>query len=132
MTDVFDELFYVDIAHKSDLLDNSTGDLDTIGGKENIKNALFHRIVTEKGTIIHRPTFGVGIKSYQNEPNSIANQLKIAGDIKKELEQDSRVDEVKEVSLLRDDEQHDRVRIRVVAILAGLGETTIEEVFYNG
>lgn len=132
MGNVFDELFYVDIAHKSDYLENSTGDLDVIRGKENIKNHIFHTIVTEKGALIHRPDWGVGIKSFQNEPNSIANQLEIADRIKKDLEKDSRIEEVKEVSLLRDDEAYDMVRIRVVALLAGIGETTIEEVFENG
>jgi phage baseplate assembly protein W len=89
-----DEILLTDIAHKSDFLKTATGDLDIISGLENVKDALFRRLVTTPGTLIHRPNYGVGIERFQNAPNTLGNQRLIANRIQEQFEQDPRVEAV--------------------------------------
>jgi phage baseplate assembly protein W len=120
-----EEIYGKDIAHKSDYIVTPTGDLDTIAGLENVKDALLRRLVTTPGSLIHRPNYGVGIKSYQNAPSSLAYQRELAGKIKEQFELDPRVDEVLGVAVDYDDLEPQKVLIKVRLNLVGYGETAM-------
>ncbi len=132
MADVLDEIFYVDVAHKKDFLESSTKDLDTIGGRNNVVDAILRRVATSPGELVHRPEYGVGIQNYLNAPNSVNLQLKLAQDIRVQLERDERIESVKEVSVFVENNDHDKLKVKIKVDLRGIGETDIEEVFQNG
>jgi hypothetical protein len=88
------ELLGRDIVHKSDYVRAVAGDLDTVEGLTNYKLALFHRLITSPGSLIHRPNYGVGLKDFQNSPSTLGAQRQLAIRIKDQFELDPRTDEV--------------------------------------
>lgn len=113
------------IAHVGALMATSRGDLATIEGLANLKNALFHRLVTVPGTLVHRPTYGVGIKNYQNAPNSFSMQQALAAKIKEQFEQDPRVEEVTSVAIQADDDNPQMVVVAVSVKPIGYSEVSM-------
>lgn len=111
-----------DIAFKGDFIRTATGDIDTISGLENVKNALFHRLITSPGTLIHRPGYGVGIKDFQNAPMTIDTQRELAMRIKERFEEDPRVEEVSGVQVQVEDTRPDRITVLVRVKIAGYDE----------
>lgn len=101
------------IAHVGDLKRTPNGDLGTIEGLANLKNALFHRLMTQPGSLVHRPTYGVGILAYQNAPNSFTIQRKLAALIQEQFLQDPRVKEVTSVRITSEDNTPQRTVIAV-------------------
>jgi phage baseplate assembly protein W len=118
-----DESLLRDIVHISDLKLSSKGDIDTISGLENVKNALFHRLVTLPGSLAHRPGYGVGISRFQNAVASLSVQREIAGRIQEQFEEDPRVEGVKSVKVIVDDKRPDLVTFIVKVKIRGYGET---------
>lgn len=108
-----DEVFKRDIAFKGDFVLTPTGDIDVISGLENLKQALFHRIITSPGSLVHRPTYGVGIKDYLNGPASLSLQTELARRIQEQLILDPRVEEVLGVGFSFTDSRPDLTRIVV-------------------
>lgn len=118
-----DEFLKTDIAHKGDFVVSASGDLELISGLENLKEALFRRLMTTKGAIIHRPDYGVSIKSFQSALNSIENQRRLAGTIKEQFELDPRVEAVTGVSFKVDDNKPDMIQVNCKVSVRGYGET---------
>ena len=118
-----DEFLKRDVAFKSDFVITATGDLDLIEGLGNVKEALFRRLLTTKGSIIHRPEYGCSIKEYQNAINSIENQRSLARTIKEQFEEDVRVESVSGVSFNVDDNKPDMIKVNVKVSIKGYGET---------
>ncbi len=112
-----------DIRHNNDFSRLSGGDLDTISGLENMKQAIFRRIMTSKGTIIHRPNYGVGLKSYQNATISLAVKRQIALDIEEQLLEDERIEAVISVSIdAESNTQPELFNLKLSVKLVGYGE----------
>lgn len=124
-----DELYLTDILHKKDMQVTPQGDIALISGKDNVVDAIIRRIITTKGSIVHRPNYGVGLKRLQNAINSVQKQLELAEDIRVQLADEERVETVKEISVSVDDNNPERLRVFVRADLVGFGEVTISEVF---
>ena len=110
---LLEEYYLKDIALKSDILKTPAGDLQTLTGTNNLHQALFRRLVTVPGTLVHRPNYGVGLKRFINAPNTIDNQRQIANLIKSQFERDFRVEEVTGVSFTLPDTQPDKLTISV-------------------
>jgi hypothetical protein len=121
-----DEFYLVDLAHNKDLLRAPDGDLQTVMGLANLKQALFHRLITSPGSLIHRPDYGVGIKDYQNSLNTLDTQRKIANVIDEQFRKDFRVQEVTGVRVTSEDATPETVRITVKIKPAGLQEVSME------
>lgn len=126
-----DELYGIDIAFKSDFLAASNGDLQVIKAQENVKEALIRRTITEPGTLVHRPEYGVGLKRFVNALNSLDNKRELANRIKVQWEQDERVEEVISVSIQAEDDVPEKLVISVRAELVGLGETELRVIGFN-
>ena len=94
--------FRVDLLHKSDFSLTKTGDLFKIRGKENLRQALFHRLITVPGTLVHRPLYGVGVKTFQNRIDSITNRRDLFNRIVSQFEDDDRVESVDAVTTIQD------------------------------
>jgi len=119
-----DELLKTDIEHKSDLSDQN-GDLKEISGRENMKLAILHRIVTEPGSLIGRPNYGVGIKRFQNALNTVDNRRDLAKRIEENLLRDDRVESVQSVSVQMDPRASDQIVIAVRVKILGFDEVGV-------
>ena len=91
-----------DIAQNGDLIPTPGGDLSTISGLDGLRLALFHCLMTVPGTLVHQPTYGVGIPTYQNGLTSFATQQRLAAVIQEQFAQDPRVSSVSSVSVSLD------------------------------
>lgn len=123
---LIDESLFRDLAHKGDLLAAPNGDIQTISGLKNIKDALFRRLKTQPGSLVHRPDYGVGIKDFQNAPNSLPNQQRLALRVKEQFELDSRVAEVVGLKVTVDDDTPEKTIIFVRIDIEGFGETEMD------
>lgn len=121
------EQFYLtDISHNlTDYVKASNGDVDRISGIANVKSALFRRLITKKGSLTHRPDYGVGMQSYLNAPNSLENQRSLAVAIKEQFERDIRVKQVLGMRATVDDTDPSKIIIFVKVDLEGYGEEEI-------
>lgn len=119
-----DEFLKTDLAFKKDLVPTASGDLDVISGMENVKEALFRRLITTPGTLIHRPEYGVNVKQFQGALNSLENQRRLAMAIQEQFEQDERVEKVLGVSIDSKNRTPDLVIVNVRVKIVGYGETS--------
>ena len=113
MIDNLAELYGRDLFHNGDYDVTDSGDLDTIEGLENLKQALFQRLVTYPGSLIHRPNYGVGIKRFLNSISSLANQRELFTIIQEQFALDPRVEEVTGVLFTTSDGKPQETRILV-------------------
>lgn len=93
--------FYLeDLHHDGDFGAAPNGDLAIIKGKLNLRQQLLHRLITVPGTIVHRPTYGVGVQQWKGDIGSIGRQQALALRIKEQFEQDFRVVKVKGIRII--------------------------------
>lgn len=118
------ETLLTDVQHKKDFVkqDAPGGDLTTISGLENVKQAILRRIMTEPGSLTHRPNYGVGLKQFQNAPASLATHRELANRISQQLRRDSRIAEVTSVSVDVRDSEPEKARILVSVLIVGFDE----------
>lgn len=107
------DAYKVDFAHSGDFVKSPSGDIDWVSGLANLKQALFHRLITVPGTLVHRPTYGVGLPLYQNNISSFMTQQKLASLIEEQFLQDPRVSKVLAVGFIVDDVNSATVTIRM-------------------
>lgn len=121
------EILLTDLKHDGDLsLASGTGDLATISGLDNIRQALYHRLVTTPGSLAHRPEYGCGLKRFQGAPNTVATQRQIAGIINEQFKRDPRIESVTSTQILFDDVSPEKVTIIVAVKLVGYGDTELK------
>lgn len=121
-----DEAYLRDIAHApgDGFLVAADGDIDTVSGIENVKAALFRRLMVVPGTLVHRPNYGVGVKNFLNAVNSLDNQRALATRIKEQFELDFRVREM--IGMRVTTEEGGKVIIFVRVDLEGFGEVQLD------
>lgn len=119
------EIYRKDLACNGDFVKTASGDLDAIQGVENVRQALFGRLVASKGSLIHRPDYGVGIKDFQNSISSIQKQMQLSNRIVEQFSRDPRVEKVLEVSINYKDRTPERVELNIKVRLVGYGDTTL-------
>ena len=98
-----DNFYKVDLLHNGDFKTAPNGDYALAKGIVNLKQALFNRLLTVKGSIVHRPDYGVGIKTFQGALSRISEQRKLANLIKEQFEQDERVDKLESIAVSKQD-----------------------------
>lgn len=99
MANPIDEFYKIDLLHNGDFVAAPNGDFALAKGLVNLKQALFHRLITVPGSLVHRPLYGVGVQLWQNDVGSVARQRELANAIKEQFEQDERVDELKSIKV---------------------------------
>jgi phage baseplate assembly protein W len=102
-----------DIRHYKDYVRTSSGDRERIEGLDNYKEACLRRIITTPGSIVHRPTYGVGAKDYLNAPSTLSKQRELAKKIEEQLMQDPRTEKVSGVSISVNQSKPDLTKIIV-------------------
>lgn len=126
------EIYLTDIKHKGDMVRTSQGNLEKVSGLENAYQQLFHRLITTKGAVVHRPNYGVGAKNYQNVTMTLANQRALALEIKDQFEQDERVEEVTGVLFETEDLEAGKFTVICRVKLVGYGEQSLEFTPFEG
>lgn len=121
-----EEALLTDLLHNGDLRATPSGDIEKISGLLNLKQALFHRLITSPGSLVHRPNYGVGIKNYQNAVNTLDTQRKLATTIVEQFSRDSRINEVSGIRITTEDNDPSVVIIYVRIKAAGYDEVTLE------
>lgn len=118
-----EEILLTDIEHDQDFVrEDGTGDLQTISGLENVRQALLRRLMTVPGSLAHRPEYGVGIKLFQNKPFTLEFQRQIANRISEQFVRDTRVEKVSQVAILPDSNNPSMVKIIVSVKIKGYGD----------
>ncbi len=121
MADI-NEILLTDMANNGDLIRSDTGDIDRVSGFANMKLALFHRLITMPGTLVHRPDYGVGIQQWQNGVNSLAVQQQMALKIRDNFLRDPRIEEVTGISVESGDTTPEQIKITVKVKIRGFDE----------
>jgi phage baseplate assembly protein W len=119
-----EEFLGKDIAHQRDFILTPSGDLETSIGLQNLKEALYRRLLTTPGSLIHRPDYGVGIKNWQNGLNSIARQRELANRISSQFQEDPRIESVSAVEVLPNDNPS-LLQLKVKVKVRGYGESQL-------
>lgn len=109
-----------DISHVRDMSSTASGDLTRIEGVPNLTNALYHRLITTPGSLIHKPGYGVGLKDFQNTINQLSRQRQLAARIEAQFKLDPRVDQVLGVLVNYDELNPSQTTIRVRVKALGL------------
>ncbi len=118
-----DEVIGTDILHRKDFAVAPQGDLDKITGIANLKLRLLHRLVTSPGGFIHLPLYGVGIKDFQNAPNTIGNQIAITKRIDEQFLQDDAVDSIRGITFIKENDTPQSLKMIVRINVRGFGDT---------
>jgi phage baseplate assembly protein W len=126
------EALGTDLAHSVDFVRTASADLGKVAGLANLKQALFHRLLTMPGTLAHRPTYGVGISMFQNTLSSFSIQQRLATLIQEQFKQDPRVEDVLSVAVSNADSSPQLVMIAVSVKVVGYGETTMNFIPFGG
>lgn len=79
---------------RGELTADSDGDFRVVSGRENLKQQLVHRIITDKGTFLFHPDYGCSIRRMLGVINGPTAALLSAEYVKASLLSDDRVSEV--------------------------------------
>jgi phage baseplate assembly protein W len=121
-----EEALLRDVLHNGDIRVTPSGDVELVSGLLNLKQALFHRLLTTPGALVHRPEYGVGIKNYQNAVNTLDTQRRLANTIIDQFQRDSRIREVSGVRISTDETVPGKVVIYVRVKAVGYDEITLD------
>lgn len=132
ITDNTTATFKTDIYFRGDMRATAGGDLMLISGLANLKQALFNRLITVPGTLVGLPNYGVGIRQYQNAPNSFTLQQKLAALIEEQFLQDPRVMRVTSVAISSGDTTPQLAKIAVNIVPVGYTEQQMVFMPFNG
>lgn len=90
----------------------SSGDWPTIAGRDNFREASLRRVVTQQGTMVHRPLYGGNLLSGLERPATDEELTDREVEIDENLRRDPRMGEI-EVSVAVDANVPNRVQVRV-------------------
>ena len=124
MTTIRETIFGTDLnvseqAPGYDLTRSNTGDLKRAQGNENIIQALIMRLSVRRGelALLGWPNYGSRLHELIGEPNNRRTHLRLMAFARAAIEQDPRVQEVKEVRTLVIPGERDVVEIRMDILL---------------
>lgn len=126
------DLLGTDLAFTDDFQISPTGDFDTLSGTDNVKQAIFRRLMTVPGTLLHRPTYGVGLISFQDAPLTLGVKRQLAQRIGEQLPLDPRIKKVVSVSVSSADNTPATVTIVIVVEVVSLGTQSFTFTPFNG
>ncbi len=121
-----DDFYKIDLLHNGDFRAAPNGDFALSKGLDNLKQALNNRLLTVKGTLAHRPDYGVGIKTYKSAIASLTKKRELAKAIEQQFLRDERVTSLDGVAF--DKEEQDGTFIIKYSITTAAGEG-LEESF---
>ncbi|MCI0346434.1 MAG: GPW/gp25 family protein [Chloroflexi bacterium] len=72
-----------------------TGDLPSVGGRDNLHAALRARALTSPSELLHRPDYGAGVLDQLEHPNTPTRRAQLANALRRNLLRDGRVTDVR-------------------------------------
>lgn len=82
-----------------ELVDNEQGDLKTVEGIENLKQAISLRLMTSKGSLVLHPDYGCDIIKLIGQKRTFSNIIKIKLEAERQIKMDFRVKTVKNIKV---------------------------------
>lgn len=125
-TSRLDENLLIDLRFDGGLQATKTGDLLTVKGLANLRQALFNRLITVPGTLAHRPEYGAGIKRWQNKLESFTNKREAALAVQTQFLLDRRVEDVLAVQFTQDDLNPGKFTVLVRVNVVGYNNQEIQ------
>ncbi len=106
-----------------DLKATFRGDLETVGDRNNLAQAIINRLLTRRGELTHfgHPNYGSRLYLLIGELNNVKQRAKAELYIRECLAQESRIELVKEVSFAKANRQEDRDTLRVLIRVKPIG-----------
>ena len=93
------------------------GDVQTVEGVENLKQALLARLLTPMGSLLLHPGYGSTIHDMIGRKNTIDNMRILEDEIVKTLKKDSRVENVvAESSYIEEDTYHGEFTVQLFSL----------------
>jgi len=85
----------------ADLMVNRKGDIQTVSGRENLGQAIMHRLLTRKGELgdLGHPDYGSRLYELIGKPNDERTRDLVRSYIKECIQQESRVQEIVNVTV---------------------------------
>jgi phage baseplate assembly protein W len=77
----------------------AAGDLPTVRGLDNLRRAIFRRLVVSPGEWKSRPDYGVGIKQFLKKPLTAARKAELYNRIVENLRRDARIERIDAVRI---------------------------------
>lgn len=122
-----EDIFLRDFSRsEGDLSVSHSGDLETVTGLSNLKQALLHRFLTRPGTLIHRLDYGVGLQDFQGAVMSFERKRQLAVRIDEQARRDPRVVRVREVAIREMEDNTYGMIISVKLDAVGFGPVSFE------
>ncbi len=117
--EVQQDLFGTDILFTDDLQVGSNGDYITVKGIENLRMAIWRRLITRPGEFKYRPQYGVGIMSFVKKPLTKANLETLTRRIRENLAQERRISKIVSIDVLRQELDGDPGIVVTIVFEAG-------------
>lgn len=114
-----EESYKRDLRFDNDLGVTQRGDLEQVDGLENLRQAIYNRILTTRGGIAHRPSYGVGLGQYQGDLGKLSTQQRLMLDLQEQFEDDPRIASLDGLSVNQDMNHPDRVTIKLTVTPRG-------------
>lgn len=107
-----------------DLKTDFRGDLQTIGGRENLVQAIINRLLTRQGelAVLGHPTYGSRLYTLIGQPNNLRIRALADAYIREALAQDKRIAEVRFVTFNPPGRGDDRSTLRATISVQPIGQ----------
>lgn len=132
----YDQALLVDILlnQENDFVANIQGDLDATFGLLNVKEALYRRITTAKGSLFWAPQYGTRLLELLNESSTQGNLDIIEMQVRAAIDQENRIEKNATVEVAFDELNGGVLNIKIACELVGskIPEELNYEVFIQG
>lgn len=89
-----------DVQILGDYEKTAVGSVKHITGLDNLREAIYRRVITVPGEVIHRPQYGVGIRKFLNKPCTEANQAELTNLIKLNIRNEERIEKINTIQCI--------------------------------
>ena len=102
------------------------GDLGLIDAEANVRQAVYHRIITSPGSVAYRPDYGVGLKDFMGAPNKISIQATLFNRLLDSFREEPRVERLESLSVDEVNDNYIRVTVKYLPVGLPLITQSIE------
>jgi phage baseplate assembly protein W len=92
-----EDVLKCDVRLQRGMLDVDRGDLVMVAGRENLRQAIGHRIATDEGELLFHPGYGCRVHRQKGKANNSANSLLSRKWVERALKQEERIASVTSV-----------------------------------
>ena len=108
-----DESMKIDIRFNGDIVPTTGGDIETVTGLNNLRQAIFNRLVTTPGSYAYRPNYGIGIKRFKNIVGNLPVQEQIMLQMQDQFADEPRIESLESLSFERDNEDPSKTVVKL-------------------